>query len=93
MSFLLRSISPRVHPLVHHRLLFPPLVTVFVSPRAMSTTTPVAPPVGSAEGPSASSLIPFSSRLQEGRALALDVWSIYKYATSTMDVYPLAKSI
>jgi hypothetical protein len=26
-----------------------------------------------------SNLIPFSSRLNEGRALAQDVWSIYKY--------------
>ena len=25
-------------------------------------------------------LIPFSSRLKEGRALAQDVWSIFKYA-------------
>lgn len=25
-----------------------------------------------------SNLIPFSSRLREGRALALDVWTIYK---------------
>lgn len=27
-----------------------------------------------------SKLIPFSSRLREGRALAQDVWSIFKYA-------------
>jgi hypothetical protein len=26
-----------------------------------------------------SKLIPFSSRLQEGRALAEDVWSVFKY--------------
>lgn len=26
-----------------------------------------------------SNIIPFSSRLKEGRALAQDVWSIYKY--------------
>ncbi len=37
-----------------------------------------------------SNLIPFSSRLKEGRALAQDVWSIFKYVEGNrrIDTHP-----
>jgi len=34
---------------------------------------------GSAAKADRSNLIPFSSRLKDGRALALDVWSIFRW--------------
>jgi len=34
-------------------------------------------------------VIPFSSRLHEGRALAQDVWSIFKYVSIPIFCFPL----
>lgn len=44
--------------------------------RAMSASNGVPKPQDR------SNLVPFSSRLKEGRALAEDVWSIYKFRDS-----------
>ena len=63
------SLSPPVLPTVYRR--------------SMNGTAAVAKGLNS-DGSLKKALIPFSSRLLDGRALAQDVWSIYKYAPYCM---------
>ena len=62
------------------RAVFPTLSPTLsaVYRRAMNGTPAVAKGLN-LDGTLKKALIPFSSRLLDGRALAQDVWSIYKY--------------
>lgn len=53
------------------------------SHRRFFTTTMAA-----ANSKDRTNLIPFSSRLKQGRALAEDVWSIFKYGCSHITLWP-----
>ena len=72
---LARALTRRIA----HSSLPPTLSTVYR--RSMNGTAAVAKGLNSDGSLNKKALIPFSSRLLDGRALAQDVWSIYKYET------------
>ena len=67
---------PKLHPFLAPRFR-PFLLSKAISTFNLGPTMASQPPNG--QSSDRSNLIPFSSRLQEGRALALDVWTIFKW--------------
>lgn len=87
---LARALTRRIA----HSSLPPTLSTVYR--RSMNGTAAVAKGLNSDGSLNKKALIPFSSRLLDGRALAQDVWSIYKYVaycSSPIDILICALAV